>query len=156
MNQTSVLDLSTDESTLVLSTWYSASPERVFGAWLDPEAMKKWIKPSPECVLEILRFEAQVGGEFAARMILDEGTFGYSGRFHAIDPHHYIEMSWQWDPSDEDPYPETLLTIELQPQNGGTQLVLTHKRLRSLESRDAHSEGWTNTLTTLFTYLETQ
>lgn len=154
MSSLSILDLSPDDSTLVLTAHYAFAPERVFAAWLDPVAMTKWIRPSPECKIEVLRFEPTVGGVFEVRMMLDEGTFGYSGRFTVIETPHRLEMTWLWEPHDDDPYPETHLTVELQPNASGTQLTLTHSKLRSLESRDAHGEGWSTTLRSFAAYLE--
>jgi uncharacterized protein YndB with AHSA1/START domain len=149
MKTFSVLDVSPDDATLVLTAHYPASPERVFAAWLDPILLADWMKPSPECQLNVLRFEPMVGGQFAAQMHLEEGVFGYSGSFTVIDPPHRLEMTWLWDPTEENPYPETHLAVNLEPEEGGTRLTLTHSRLRSLESRDAHSEGWTGSLSVL-------
>ncbi|MFN7171792.1 MAG: SRPBCC family protein [Fimbriimonadaceae bacterium] len=154
-NTFSVLDLSTDDSTLVLSAQYNFPIDRVFSAWLDPEALMHWIKPNPSCNIEILEFEPRVEGAFRINMIMDEGIFGYSGVMKVIDAPNRIEMTWQWDWSeDEEPYPETYLTVQCDEIDGGTRLTLTHERMRSVESRDSHSEGWTGSLTALSEYLE--
>ncbi len=156
MSAFNVLDLSPDDSTLILTAHYAFPPERVFSAWLDPESMVHWIKPTPSCRIEVLEFEAQVGGTFRVRMNMDEGEITYSGRFVTIDFPHRLEMTWQWEPTgDGDDYPETFMTIECEAFESGTRLTLTHEKMRSLESRDSHSEGWTSTLTELLRYLST-
>jgi uncharacterized protein YndB with AHSA1/START domain len=154
MKTFSVLDLSPDESTLVLTARYVFPPDRVFAAWLDPEAMARWIRPSPDCRIEVQRFEPRLGGAFRVVMSMAEGDYGYSGTFTAIEPPRRLEMSWQWDQTTDEPYPETSVLVECEPDDEGTRLTLTHSRIRSLESRLAHAEGWTGSLTALSLYLE--
>lgn len=149
-----ILDLSPNDSTLILSAQFSAPPERVFAAWLDPNALAHWIRPSPECRVVVEQYDVQVGGAFRVKMILAEGEFAYGGTFTRIDSPTYLEMTWQWDSPDDDPYPETFLLVECQPDSGGTRLTLTHTKLRSLESRDAHAEGWSGSLNALDRYLQ--
>lgn len=153
MSEFSVLDLSTEESVLVLTAVYQASPERVFEAWLNPEAIKKWVKPMPTCETVVLQYDPHGSGEFAVHMHIEGEVYGYFGTFTRIDPPTRLEMTWTWDPTPNDPYPETYLTIDLEPAGSGTRLTLTHSKIRSLESREAHSEGWTGSLTELNAYI---
>ncbi|MCG9894591.1 MAG: SRPBCC domain-containing protein [Fimbriimonadaceae bacterium] len=155
MTEFSILDLSTDDSTLVLSARYPFPPERAFRAWLDPAALQAWLRPDPDCRTTMLTFDPRVGGEFSFRMTWSDSSTGWSGRFIRIDPPHRLEMTWTWDPEDDVPYPETLLTVEIEPDGEGSRLTLTHSRLRSPESRDAHGEGWTGSLTKLHSLLNT-
>jgi uncharacterized protein YndB with AHSA1/START domain len=152
MSEFSVLDLSTEESVLVLTAVYQASPERVFEAWLNPEAIKRWVKSMPTCETEVLKYDPHDSGEFAVHMHIEGEVYGYHGVFTQIDPPRRLEMTWTWDPTPNDPYPETHLTIDLEPAGSGTRLTLTHSKIRSLESREAHSEGWTGSLTELNIY----
>lgn len=155
MSEFSVLDLSTEESVLVLTAVYQASPERVFEAWLNPEAIKKWVKPMPTCETEVLKYDPHGTGEFAVHMHIEGEVYGYRGVFTQIDPPRRLEMTWTWDPTPNEPYPETYLVIEIEPSESGARLTLTHSKVRSLESRNAQSEGWTGSLTQLAHYLQT-
>jgi uncharacterized protein YndB with AHSA1/START domain len=56
-----------------------------------------------------------------------------------------LSMSWRWTGGAEDPG-ESLVEIRLRVVAEGTELTLTHSRLRDEESRPSHEEGWTGAL----------
>ena len=58
-------------------------------------------------------------------------------------------MTWLWEEDDPADEHETLLTLEFNEVGDETELVLTHERFASTESRDRHAEGWTAVLTQL-------
>ena len=49
-----------------------------------------------------------------------------------------------------------LVTIELQPADGGTELTLIHERMPSAEQAENHKGGWTGGLDNLDRYLSGQ
>jgi uncharacterized protein YndB with AHSA1/START domain len=51
-------------------------------------------------------------------------------------------MTWQWEEDSPQDVHETLLTLEFKPHGSGTEFILTHERLRSIESRASHEHGW--------------
>ena len=151
---------STSES-LQLKHHYNASPEQVFAAWSDPEAVGKWFGPhSHDCNVE--QYDFKQGGRYQIRMIPkgeDTECGGDStkdsvcaGEFVEIAAPNRIVMSFTWIENGGD-IGDTLLTIEINPAGDGSQLVLTHERLPDEEMRAAHRGGWQGTLECLEAYL---
>jgi hypothetical protein len=59
--------LATDELnlTLVVSRRFAASPDRVFDAWFDPNAVGAWLFATPGGISKHVEIDACVGGGFA-------------------------------------------------------------------------------------------
>ncbi|HWB60279.1 MAG TPA: SRPBCC domain-containing protein, partial [Chthoniobacteraceae bacterium] len=58
-------------------------------------------------------------------------------------------FTWAWSDNPRDGGDETTVTVDLVEVQGGTQLTLTHEGFATVESRDAHNDGWTGTLVKL-------
>ncbi|WP_455199087.1 SRPBCC family protein [Kaarinaea lacus] len=149
------------QETVRLQHLYDATPEQVFNAWADPEALGKWFGPhSHNCVVE--KFEFKEGGNYQVRMIptgQDADCEGdttqdsvCAGQFVEIIPNQRIVMTFDWIENGA-PLGDSLLTIELSADGGKTRLMLTHERLPDEQLRDAHESGWQGSLECLETYL---
>jgi len=155
------LAASTASETLQLKHMYSASPEQVFAAWSDPEALGHWFGPhSHRCKVEQYDFEP--GGQYRIRMIStgeDSDCGGdptqdsvCAGEFIEILAPSRIVMSFTWVENGGD-IGDTLLTIEINAAGNGSELILTHERLPDEEMRTAHRSGWEGSLECLEDYL---
>ena len=47
------------------------------------------------------------------------------------------------------PGEETLVTVMLTPTGTGTELLLTHERFHTEQSREAHNNGWMGCLNSM-------
>jgi len=124
--------------------------ERVFAAWLDPASLATWMCPG-ETTRTLVELEPRVGGRFRIVMEQAEGGSGYEhqGRYLAIEPPSLLSFTWISAATDLRP---TIVTVELHERGGGTELVLTHRRLPA-ERVDAHRAGWTDIVRRLETEL---
>ena len=115
--------------------------ERVFAAWLDPVSLATWMRPG-EATGAIVEVDPRVGGRFRILMEQSEGGCGYEhqGEYLAIEPPSLLSFTWISAATDLRP---TVVTVELHERDGGTELVLTHRRLPP-ERVDAHRRGWTD------------
>ena len=147
--------------TLQLKHTYSASPEQVFAAWSDPEALGQWFGPhSHHCKVE--EYDFKPGGRYQIRMVPvgEESDCGgdstqdsvCAGEFVEILSPSRIVMSFTWIENGGD-IGDTLLTIEINAVGDGSELVLTHERLPDEEMRTAHQGGWEGSLECLEEYL---
>ena len=65
------------------------------------------------------------------------------GTYVVVDPPRKLVLTWKGRPTEN---ANTLVTVELTPVQGGTELRLTHEMLPTLENRTAHMGGWMNML----------
>lgn len=124
--------------------------ERVFAAWLDPVSLATWMRPG-ETTGAIVEVDPRVGGRFRILMQQAQGGCGYEhrGEYLAIEPPSLLSFTWISAATNLRP---TIVTVELHEQDGGTELVLTHRRLPA-ERVDAHRRGWTDIVRLLETAL---
>ncbi|MGH7511851.1 MAG: SRPBCC family protein [Gemmatimonadales bacterium] len=134
---------------LVVRRVLPASRERVFAAWLDPESLAQWMRvPGGSAAAEV-EVDPRVGGRFRITMRHGGGQVGHRGEYLAIDPPRRLEFTWISVYTDTRP---TVVTVELHEREGGTELVLTHRRLPPSRV-DAHRQGWTDIVRNLGAYL---
>src|SRR5262245_900792 len=80
----------------------AAPPDRVFGAFADASLVSRWLSPSPEIVLTVLRFDFSVGGAYRFAYAIPGGaTMHVNGIFRTIEPPSGLVFSWIIEPPDE-------------------------------------------------------
>ena len=150
--------------TVQLKHQYPFTPQHVFDAWSNPEALGQWFGPhSHKCKVE--KYDFRVDGEYQIRMIPvaeDTDCAGDSGKdsvcagtFVEIIPNRKIAMTFGWIENGGD-INGTLLTIEFNETSNGTEVSLLHERLPNKPAADAHRGGWEGTLECLEAYLANQ
>lgn len=63
------------------------------------------------------------------------------GRFLRLEPDRLVEMAWVTGAGGTDGA-ETVVTVQLSPDDGGTRLRLRHAGFATAEARDAHAAAW--------------
>jgi uncharacterized protein YndB with AHSA1/START domain len=132
--------------TLQLQRTFAAPPERVWEAWTSAEAMSRWFRPADDYACTVHALDVRPGGRY--RLELTHAPKGVrhivSGTYEAVEPPRRLAFTWRWE--DNPTMPDTLVTIELRPLGGGTELTLTHTRLAEEKLREDHRHGWTRCL----------
>ena len=127
---------------LVLRRTYSAPRQRVFDAWTTPETIKKFFGPRDMTVPEA-ELDVRTGGSFRIVMQDSDGDqYRARGTYCEVRAPERLSMTWRWEEDDPADEFDTVLSLDFNEIAGGTELVLTHEQLRSLESRDRHEGGW--------------
>ncbi|HUP20253.1 MAG TPA: SRPBCC domain-containing protein [Gemmatimonadota bacterium] len=134
--------------SLRLTRVVRAHPERVFRALTEPDELKHWFCPEGGTVKEV-EVDLTVGGRFRVVMAMPDGDHEAAGVYRQIEPPRRVVCTWTWIRDDEEQGEETLLTFELEPREDATEVILTHERLPSAESRDSHEGGWSSALNRL-------
>jgi uncharacterized protein YndB with AHSA1/START domain len=115
-----------------LDRTYSASADRVFAYFTDPDLLARWFCPNPElptsCDLDV-----RPGG--AWRIVMGDWVVG--GSYVEVEPPHRLVFTFDWDHDDD---PPTTVTVEITPTVDGTRLVLAHEEA---DDDGGHEEGWT-------------
>lgn len=135
--------------SLELCHTFDAPREKVFAAWLDPEALKAFIGPSAAYTVPTVELDPRVGGRFRIVMGSPEGRMHAAvGVYREITRPERIVCTWSWENTDEEwsDVGETILTLQFRVKGAGTELILTHELFPALKAKDGHLEGWTGTL----------
>jgi uncharacterized protein YndB with AHSA1/START domain len=123
----------------------SASPERVFDAWLDPDMIKKFMLTGPDTGVTKAETDPRVGGRYDIVMTNEMGEVPHWGHFREIDRPNRLAFTWNSPHAS----PDSLVTLTFEPDGDGTMVTLVHDMFPSEGSRDGHQEGWTAILATL-------
>jgi uncharacterized protein YndB with AHSA1/START domain len=118
-----------------------ARPQVVFDAVTTAEGIAHWWGPDAGPVL-LSESDPRLGGRYRVRFRkLDNTEHESSGEFLEFMRPERVVLSWHWKGGEEDPG-ESRVEITLRAVPEGTELTLTHLRLRDEETRRSHEEGW--------------
>jgi len=137
------------ELSLTVSRQINAPIEAVFGAWLSPEMLARFMTPGEGMTVEDAKADPVVGGSFSLNMVAGDNKLPHGGQYKTITPHSTIVFSWISPFSVDD----TLVTLNFTAKDGGTHVELTHVKFADEEARDNHKGGWTKILESLETAL---
>jgi uncharacterized protein YndB with AHSA1/START domain len=141
-------------AALVLRRTYRVPRERVFAAWTNPEIAARFLRSGDGKATDI-RMDVKIGGTFSIAIDSGEnGLFVARGTYLEVNEPKRLVMTWRWEEDDPADEHESLLSLDFNERSGETELVLTHEKLASVESRDRHEEGWSAMIDQLGTVLE--
>jgi uncharacterized protein YndB with AHSA1/START domain len=120
---------------------------KLYRAWLDPEALARWMGPHDYSVA-VATVDERVGGAHVVELIDADGSpHTFTSVIEELVPDERIVLRFKFHPD----APETLLTVTFSDdEDGGTRLRLEHERITG-DGLTGHNvnEGWTQTLTKL-------
>jgi uncharacterized protein YndB with AHSA1/START domain len=138
-----------DDATLVVRRVLNATPERAFQAWTSAEHIQQWMRPEPGMVVPLASVDLRVGGKYRIQMKMPDGEFFTAvGVFKEVKPPTRLVYTWDWEKDGsgaefgEAEGKPSLVTVEFLKRGERTELVLTHSRFATVESRDSHARGW--------------
>jgi len=143
---------------LQLTRVFDAPRELIFKAWTDANQFQQWFGAAAcdGAALKSLKADARVGGKYRIQVQKDDGEFFTTvGTYREVKPPERLVFTWQFEKDGSgDEYgevepPEMLVTLEFKVCGKQTELILTHEKFASVESRDRHNEGWTRCLDSL-------
>jgi uncharacterized protein YndB with AHSA1/START domain len=142
-------------STIRLHRVLRATPERVYKAFIDPDAMVKWLPPNG-FTGKVHYMQAEVGGTY--KMSFTNFTTGkshsFGGRFLELEPHERIRYTDQFD--DPNLPGEIGVTIALKSTPFGTELNVVQEGVPDVIPAEACYLGWQESLTLLAKLVEAE
>ena len=130
-----------------ISRNYGVTPEKVWRAWTDPQALRLWFGPEEIVSVPIAEVDLRVGGRFRVAMLANDGeTHDVSGTYLEVVPNRKLVFSWAWRST---PERESRVTLSIEPDAEGCELVLLHEQFFDEAARDAHNHGWSGALVKL-------
>jgi uncharacterized protein YndB with AHSA1/START domain len=125
-----------------------APPERVYRAFLDPDAMVKWLPPHGYTG-KVHHMDARIGGSH--RMSFTNFSTGsshaFGGRYVELTPHERIRYTDQFD--DPAMPGEMQVTISLASVVCGTELTITQEGIPAAIPLEFCYLGWQESLSLL-------
>ena len=150
----------TPDHKLVVSREFDAPHELVWKAWTEPEQIKAWLKLGEGMTIESVKVDLRVGGKFRIQTKMDGEFFTAAGTYLEVKPFERLVYTWDWEKDGagtefgELEGGETQVTVEFRANGKRTQLVLTHEKFASAESRDRHEGGWKDWISRLAKFIE--
>lgn len=130
-----------------------APPERVYKAFLDAEAMAKWLPPHG-FTCRVQQMDARVGGSY--RMSFTNFRSGHShafgGEYRDLVPSERIRYTDRFD--DPNLPGEMLTTVTLRAVLCGTELAIVQEGLPEVIPVEMCHLGWQESLAQLATLVE--
>jgi len=132
-----------------------ASPEKVYKAFLDPDAMAKWLPPNG-FTGKVHHLDAKVGGTY--KMSFTNFTSGtshsFGGTYLELVPHERIRYSDRFD--DPNLPGELQVTITMKKVFCGTELNIEQTGIPDVIPREACCLGWQESLALLALLVEAE
>lgn len=140
-----------ERPSLTLTRVYGASPEEVWRAWTDPEALKHWFGPDQGKVSSA-ETDVRVGGRYhVVFRTLDGEQHDVSGVYREVQRHRKLVFTWAWKST---PERESLVTLTFRPSGDGAELIMRHEQFSDVAARDRHEYGWSGSLAKLERFLQ--
>jgi uncharacterized protein YndB with AHSA1/START domain len=140
-------------STIRLHRVLRATPERVYRAFLDPDAMAKWLPPNG-FTGKVHEMDAKVGGSYkmSFKNFSSGTTHSFGGKFLELVPNERLRYT---DVFDDPSLPgEIRTTIVLKKVSVGTELNVTQEGVPDAIPAEACYLGWQESLTLLAMLVE--
>jgi uncharacterized protein YndB with AHSA1/START domain len=147
--------MSSSTSTIRLHRVLRAPAERVYRAFLDPDAMVKWLPPHG-FTGKVHEIDARAGGGY--RMSFKNFGTGtshsFGGTYVELTPNRRIRYTDRFD--DPNLPGEMTVTIALREVSCGTELDITQEGVPSVIPAEACYVGWQESLSMLASLVEPQ
>ena len=135
-------------AAVVVRRTIAASPEELFDAWLDPEALAVWMRPGAIQSTEA-KVDARVGGQYELLMRSETTSYPTKGAYVVIDRPRRLVFTWGPGSGAFD----SLVTVDFLPLDDRTEVVLTHEKLPE-DMREPHRNGWTSGIERLEQFID--
>jgi len=142
-------------STIRLHRVLQAPPERVYRAFLDANAMVKWLPPNG-FTGHVHQLDARVGGTYKMSFtnFTTAKSHSFGGEYLELTPNELIRHTDRFD--DPNLPGEMQTTIALKQVSVGTELSIVQEGVPAVIPAEACSLGWQESLTLLAKLVEAE
>ena len=142
-------------STVQFHRVLRTTPERVYRAFLDPDAKVKWLPPNG-FTGKVHHLEPRVGGTY--KMSFTNFSSGkshsFGGEYLELVPHERLRWTDRFD--DPNLPGEMTVTVQLKKVSAGTEMHIVQTGIPDVIPPDACTVGWQESLTLLAQLVEVE
>jgi uncharacterized protein YndB with AHSA1/START domain len=142
-------------NTIRLHRLLRAAPEKIYRAFLEPDALVKWVPPNG-FTGKVHHLDAKVGGTY--KMSFTNFTTGnshsFGGKYHELVPHQRIRYADKFD--DPNLPGEMQVTVTLKKVSVGTELNIVQEGVPDVIPPEACYLGWQESLALLARLVEAE
>ena len=142
-------------NTIRLHRVLRAAPEKIYRAFLDPDAMAKWLPPNG-FTGKVHQMDPRVGGTY--KMSFTNFTSGkshsFGGEYLELVPNELVRWTDRFD--DPNLKGEMRVTVRVNKVLVGTELNIVQEGIPDAIPPDACSLGWQESLTLLAKLVEAE
>ena len=132
-------------ATVRVTHRFTASPERVFDAWLDPAKARRFLFATPTGQMVRAEIDPRVGGQYTFTDRRDGEDVVHTGEYLEIDRPRRLVFTFMVPTYSS---AVTRVTIEIVPLDSGCELTLTNEGVLE-EYEEGTTEGWSRILAEL-------
>lgn len=142
-------------STIRLHRVFRAAPERLYRAFLDPDAKAKWLPPNG-FTGKVHHLDARVGGSYKMSFtnFATGKSHSFGGQYVELTPHERIRYT---DRFDDPSLPGAMqVTVTLKKVSVGTEVNITQEGVPDIIPAEACYLGWQESLALLAKLVEAE
>lgn len=142
-------------NTVNLHRVLAAKPEKVYRAFLDPDAMAKWLPPNG-FTCRVHHMQAKVGGTYKMSFtnFTTEKTVSFGGEYRELVENERLRYTDNFD--DPNLPGEIQVTVILKKVSLGTEMTIVQEGLPTVIPLEACYVGWQQSLNNLAELVETE
>lgn len=133
------------QTTIRVVHRFSAPPQRVYDAWLDPAQVGRWLFATPTGQVTRVEIDALVGGGFTIVDRRDGEDVEHVGTYLELDRPQRLVFTFAVPKYSA---VSTRVSLDLEPAGDGCELTLTHAGVLP-EYASQTKQGWTSILDAL-------
>lgn len=140
-----------ERTSLQVRRLFAAPRERVFRAWIEPDAIEHWFRPGGSEVT-VSHLDVRVGGSFRFDSRAANGTQAVTtGKYLEVRFPEKLAFTWITSINQNQ---EALVTVEFIQRGTSTEIILTHDRILRDTWFTILEQGWTSILDRLASIIE--
>jgi len=142
-------------NTVKLHRVFTAPAERIYKAFIDPDAMAKWLPPNG-FTGKVHSMDAKVGGSYKMSFtnFSNGKSHSFGGDFVELMPNERISYTDKFD--DPNLPGEMMTTIDLKPVSVGTEIHIVQEGIPEMIPVEACYLGWQESLALLKLLVEAE
>ena len=131
------------------------TPERLYRAFLDPDAMAKWLPPNG-FTGKVHHMDARVGGTYKMSFtnFTSSKSHSFGGEYLELVPHERLRWTDRFD--DPNLPGEMTVTVTLKKVSVGTEMNIVQEGIPDVIPAEACRLGWQESLTLLTQLVEAE